>query len=237
VSLQNDYAKQKIKLARIIGLPPAANFNTSDDIPFARASPLTVDEGLLQARENRADLKAAEAQVRAAELARSAARAERLPSLAFSADYGAIGTNPSNSHGTFTLVGSLRVPVWQGGRTEGNILQADAALEQRRAELEDMRGRIEADLRSALLDLESAQSQIQVAKNNQELARETLRLTRERFDAGITTTVEVVQAQESVSAADLDYITSVFAHNVAKISLARAIGKAEENVPRFLQLQ
>ena len=83
----------------------------------------------------------------------------------------------------------------------------DAALEQRRAELEDLRGRIEADLRSALLDLESAQSQIEVAANNQELARETLRLTRERFDAGITTTVEVVQAQESVSAADLDYIT------------------------------
>ena len=237
VSLQNDYAKQKINLARIIGLPPAANFNTSDDIPFAPASPMTVDEGLLQARENRADLKAAEAQVRAAELARSAARAERLPSLAFSADYGAIGTNPSNSHGTFTLVGSLRVPIWQGGRTEGNIMQADAALEQRRAELEDVRGRIEAELRSALLDLESAQSQIEVAKNNQELAKETLRLTRERFDAGITTTVEVVQAQESVSAADLDYITSVFAHNVAKISLARAIGKAEENVPRFLQLQ
>jgi outer membrane protein TolC len=237
VSLQNDLAKQKINLARIIGLPPAANIDVADDIPFAPAPELTVDQALQQARENRSDLKAAEAQVHAAELARSAARAERLPSLAFSADYGAIGANPSNSHGTFTVVGSLRVPIWQGGRTEGSIMQAEAALGQRRAELEDLRGRIEADLRSAFLDLGSAQSQIEVARNNQELARETLRLTRERFDAGITTTVEVVQAQQSVSAADLDYITSVFAHNVAKISLARAVGKAEENVARFLQVQ
>ena len=172
MSLQNDLAKQKINLARIIGLPPAANIDVADDIPFAPAPELTVDQALQQARENRSDLKAAEAQVHAAELARSAARAERLPSLAFSADYGAIGTNPSNSHGTFTIVGSLRVPIWQGGRTEGSIIQAEAALEQRRAELEDLRGRIEADLRSAFLDLGSAHSQIAVARSNQELARE-----------------------------------------------------------------
>jgi outer membrane protein TolC len=168
-------------------------------------------------------------------LARAAARAELLPSLAISADVGAIGTNHSQAHGTFTVVGSLRVPIWQGGRTEGSIMQAEATLEQRRAELEDLRGRMEADLRSAFLDLGSAKSQIDVARNNQELARETLRLTRERFDAGITTTVEVVQAQQAVSAADLDYITSVFAHNVAKIGIARAIGNAEENTMRFLQ--
>jgi outer membrane protein TolC len=236
VSLQNDLSKQKINLARIAGLSPVGDFEVADEIPFAPAPGISMDQALQQARGNRADLKAAEGQVHAAELARSAARAERLPSLAFSADYGAIGTNPSQSHGTFTVAGSLRVPIWQGGRTEGSIMQAEAALEQRRAELEDMRGRIEAEIRTAFLDLGSAQSQIEVAHNNQELARETLRLTRERFDAGITTTVEVVQAQQSVSAADLDYITSVFAHNVAKISLARALGRAEENVTRFLQV-
>jgi outer membrane protein TolC len=236
VSLQNDLAKQKINLARITGLPPSASFDLADAIPFAPPPDLTFEQALRQAFENRADLKAAEAQVRAAELARSAARAERLPSLAFSADYGAIGINPSQSHGTFTVVGSLRVPIWQGGRTQGSIMQAEAALEQRRAELEDLRGRVEADLRSAFLDLGSANNQIAVARNNQELARETLRLTRERLDAGITTTVEVVQAQQSVSGADLDYITSVFAHNIAKISIARAMGHAGDNVMRFLSI-
>jgi outer membrane protein TolC len=235
VSLQNDLAKQKINLARLIGLPTADPFELATDVPFSPGPEIPLEQALKEAIDNRADLKSAEAQVRAAELARSAARAERIPSLAVSADYGVIGANPTNSHGTFTIVGSLRVPIWQGGRTEGAIAQADAALEQRRAELDDLRGRIEADLKTALLDLAATRSQIDVAHSNQELSRETLRLTRERLDAGITTTVEVVQAQQSVSAADVDYITSVFAHNVAKISLARALGRTEENLPRFLQ--
>lgn len=236
VSLENDLAKQKINLARIVGLPPTDTFELASDAPFSPTPAITLEQALQEATENRADLKAAEAQVRAAELARSAARAERLPSLGVSADYGVIGINPANSHGTFTIVGSLRIPIWQGGRTEGAIMQAEAALEQRRAELEDLRGRISADLRTTLLDLASSGSQVEVARSNQELSRETLRLTRERFEAGITTTVEVVQAQQSVSAADVDYITSVFSHNVAKIALARSIGKAEENIPRFLPL-
>ncbi len=237
VSVQNDLAKQKINLARLIGLPPSDRFELVNEAPFSPLPDMTFDQAFKEARDNRADLKAAETQVRAAELARSAARAERLPSLALSADYGVIGVNPANSHGTFTVVGSLRVPIWQGGRTEGAIQQAEAALEQRRAELEDLRGRIEADLRTAFLDVAAASSQVELAQRNQELARETLRLTRERFDAGITTTVEVVQAQQSVSAAEADYITSVFAHNVAKISLARSVGNTEQGIARFLPLQ
>ncbi|HYI94454.1 MAG TPA: TolC family protein [Bryobacteraceae bacterium] len=237
VSVHNDLAKQKINLARIIGLSPSASFELLNELPFSPLPDLTFDQAFKEARENRADLKSAETQVRAAELARSAARAERLPSLSVSADYGVIGVNPANSHGTFTVVGSLRVPIWQGGRTEGAIQQAEAALEQRRAELEDLRGRIEADLRAAFLDVAAASSQVELARQNQELARDTLRLTRERFDAGITTTVEVVQAQQSVSAAEADYITSVFAHNVAKISLARSVGNTEQGIARFLPLQ
>jgi outer membrane protein TolC len=181
-------------------------------------------------------LKAAEAQLRAAEKSRIAARAERLPSLALSADYGSIGVNPSQSHGTFTVVGTLRVPIWQGGKTEGDIEQADAALIQRRAELEDTRGRIESDVRSAFLDLAAAASQVELSRANQKVARETLDLTRQKYDAGISDSLEVVQAQESVASSDLDYISSLFAHNLAKLSLARAIGHAAENLPDYLSL-
>jgi outer membrane protein TolC len=179
-------------------------------------------------------LKAAQAQILAAERSRTAARSERLPSLAVSADYGAIGTNPSQSHGTFNVTGTLKIPIWQGGRTEGDIEQADAAVQQRRAELDDLRGRIESDLRGAFLDLQAASSQVEVARNNQTVARETLTLTRQRLDAGVTDSVEVIQAEEAVSSADLDYITSLFAHNLAKLTLARSIGNAETRLGEFL---
>lgn len=233
-TVQNDLAKQKINLARIVGLPPNQNFELADTIGFSPAPTLTPEDALKQAMDRRADLKAAEAQVRAAERTLAAAKAERYPTLALSADYGAIGMNPSNSHGTFTVTGSLKFPIWQGGRTEGDIAQAQAALEQRRAELSDLKGRIESDIRTALLDVETAAGQIDVAKNNQEVSRQTLDLTRQRLEAGITDPVEVVQAQESVATADLDYINSLFAHNLAKLTLARAIGHAEENLRQFL---
>jgi outer membrane protein TolC len=236
MSLQNDVAKQKINLARLVGLPVNDGYEITDDIPYSPAPDLTIEQALKQAYETRADLQSAEAQVRAAERTRSAARWEHLPSLALSADYGAIGVNPGQSHGTFTVVGTLRIPIWQGGRTEGETQEADAALGQRRAELEDVRGRIEADVRDAFLDLKTAANQLEVARNNQQVARETLTLTRQRFEAGITDAVEVTQAQESVVSADLDYITSVFAHNLSKVALARAIGRAEERLGQFLKM-
>ena len=180
-TLENDFAKQKINLARLIGLPPSDAYSLSGEPSSSPPVDLDFDHALTQAVENRFDLKAAEAQLRAAKRTKNAATAERLPSLDVSADYGAIGTNPSQSHGTFTFVGTLRVPIWNGGKTEGSIEQADAALEQRRAELDDMRGRIEADVRQALLDLQTTRKQMDLAANNKRVARETLELTRQRF--------------------------------------------------------
>jgi outer membrane protein TolC len=233
VSLENDDAKQKINLARLVGLPATDRFDISDSIPFSSAPPMEVEAALRQALSQRPDLQAAQAQIRAAKFTHSAARAERLPSLSLNADYGAIGTNPAESHGTFSVVGTLRVPVWLGGRTEGDIEQADAALEQRKAELEDVRGHIENDVRTAFLDLQAASEQVEVARRNLEVTRQTLDLTQQRVDAGVAEYVEMIQAREAVASADLDYINSVFSHNVAKLSLARAIGGAAENLPMF----
>ncbi len=236
-SLQNDLAKQKINLARLTGLPPNDHYELSDDVPFAEAPVTGEEDAVAQALMQRADIKAAQAQIRAAERTVAAARAERLPSLSLSADYGVIGTNPAESHGTFTIAGTLRIPIWEGGRTEGDIEQANAAVAQRRAELEDLRSRVESDVRNAFLDLQTAISQVEVARQNLDVTRETLTLTRQRFDAGITDSVEVSQAQSSVASAELDYINSVFAHNVAKLSLARAAGGSAESLGRFLKLQ
>jgi outer membrane protein TolC len=237
LSLQNDLAKQKINLARLTGLPPSDQYELTDDIPYSPAPPITVDDALKQAYDNRPDLKAAQAQVRAAELAKSAARDERLPSLAVNADYGAIGTNPGEARATYTVSGTLNVPIWQGGRAGGDVEEADAALEQRRAELEDERSQIESQVREAYLDVEAAASQVELADKNRQVIAETLGETRLRLNAGVSDNVALVQSQESMAGADLDYIDSVFAHNVAKLSLARAIGGAAESLPQFLKMQ
>lgn len=237
ITLENDLAKQKINLARLTGLEPDDQYDISDLLPFSPPPPMGLYEALRQAFGCRSDLKAAEAQVNAARKARDAARAERLPSFSIYADYGAIGVNPSQSSGTFAVVGAVTFPIWQGGRISGDIQRAEAALSQRRAELEDIKGEIESDVRNAFLDLQTSARQVEVARKNIQIAQHNLDLSRQRFDAGVTDNTEVVRSQEDVANANLDYINSLFAHNVAKLSLARATGLAAENLPSFLKMQ
>jgi outer membrane protein TolC len=237
LSLKNDLAKQKINLARMIGLPPNDQYDLSDEVPFAPTAPLTIVDALAQAFQQRADLKAADAQVRAAERAHAAARAERYPSLGVSADYGGIGVNPNQLETTYTAAASLKIPIWQGGRAEGDIQQSDATLAQRRAEYEDLKGQIESEVRSAYLDLQAAASQVELAQRNVQVNKEALELTRQKVEAGVTDNVQYVQAQEEVTNAEFDFINGVFAFNVAKLSLARAMGRAADALPDALKVQ
>jgi outer membrane protein TolC len=237
ITLRNDLAKQKINLARLTGLAPNPAYQLTDRFPFSPAPVENVDAAVARAEQQRADLKAAQLQVEAAAKALSAARAERLPSAAVNGDYELIGTNPAHSHGAFSVTGTLTIPLWQGGRTAGDIAQAEAVLAQRKAELEDTRGQIEAQVRQAYLDLEAAAGQVEVARQNVQVAQESLEMTRARMEAGVINTVEVVQAQQTVASAQLDLIDSVFAHNLAKLSLARALGHAADRIPNLLKPQ
>ncbi|HEV2522695.1 MAG TPA: TolC family protein [Candidatus Acidoferrales bacterium] len=235
VSLQNDLAKQKINLARMIGLPANDQYDVTENVPFSPAAPGTMDDALGQAFKQRADLKSADAQMRAAERAHSAARAERYPSLSVTSDYGGIGVNPGQLETTYTATATLKIPIWQGGRAEGDIQQADAALSQRRAEYEDLKGQIESDVRSAYLDLQAAASQVEVAQKNVEVNKEALELTRQKVEVGVIDNVTYVQAQEDVTNAEFDYINGVFAYNIAKLSLARAMGRAADAFPELFK--
>jgi outer membrane protein TolC len=234
IAAQDQQAKDFLSLARAIGLPPGQDFTLTDSAPYAPLQGVTLEKALQDAYANRSDYLSAQLEVQAAELSRKAAAAENYPSVSSQVDYGDIGPNFANSHGTFSAAASVNIPIFQGTRVRGDVLEADAKLQQRRAEVEDLRGRIDQDVRSAFLDLTSATDLVNVAQSNKGLARETLSEAQDRFGAGVTDNIEVVQAQESVSAADQAYISSLYAFNIAKVQLARAMGIAEQAVKTYL---
>jgi outer membrane protein TolC len=236
-SEQAEYAKLKIALARLIGLSPGQEITLTDALPYAPLENLTLEQAIDLASHNRSDLKAAEAQMHAAEFSRKAAVAERFPTLDFAADYGVIGVNLPTSHGTFSVEGALHFPIWAGGQARGDIREADARLQQRRAAYDDLRARVEADVRTAFLDLTAAAELVRVAQSRRVLAQDELQQSRDRFASGVADTVEVVQAQEVVSSAEQDYIASLNAHNLAKASVARASGQAEKTMRDLLRSQ
>ncbi len=234
IEAKNDFAIQKITLARVIGLAPSQDFDLTDKSIYSPPEPMAVDDVLRRAYATRSDFRAATAEVRAAELSRKVAVGGYLPSLSFDADYGTGGAHPSDATRVYDMRGTLSIPIFTGNRVHGDIQQANARLEQARERLDSLRAQIEADVRTALLNLESSAEQVEVARSNIDLADQTLAQSRDRFTAGVTDTVEVVQSQEAVASAHDQYISSLYKYNFAKISLIRALGAGVQGVKEYL---
>ena len=230
---QNALEKDKLALARTIGLPLAQSFNLTDKAPYAPFDQLQADQLILEAEANRKDLAALAEQAAAAAEQRKAATAARLPTIAAAADYGDTGTTLAHSHGTVNATASLSVPVFEEFALRGQAQQAQAQLDTAQAQLSDRKAQVEADVRDALLDIASAQKQVEVARSSVDLANEALKEAQERYANGVSDNLAVSQAQQSVAQADSQYVASLYRHNVAKLSLARALG-AGQNYRNYL---
>lgn len=236
IQSKNDFEIQKLTLARVIGLAPGQQFDLTDTSPYQETAVPGVDEEIKLAYSGRSDYQSALADERAAEYSKHAAEAGYYPSFDISADYGLAGTYPNVvTHGIFDVRGTLTIPIFQGGSVHGDIVAADSRLEQSRERLEDLRAQIDTDVRTSLFNLESASEQVVVAESNIDLAEQTLTQSRDRFRAGVTDTVEVVQSQEQVASAHESYISSLYAYNYAKISLIRATGQGEAGVTQYFK--
>jgi outer membrane protein TolC len=233
IQAQNDFAIQKITVARVIGLATSQDFELSDKSLYQPMENVTIEEALRRAYSSRSDYRAAASDVRAAELSRKAATAGYLPSLSFGADYGTGGGHPSNATPVYDVRGTLSIPIFTGNSVHGDVQQADARLEQSRERLDNLRAQIEADVRTALFNLQSSAELVKVARSNIDLADQTLAQSRDRFTAGVTDTVEVVQSQEAVASAHEQYINSLYNYNFAKISFIRALGIGEQGVKQY----
>lgn len=223
---ENDLEKDKLTLDRITGIPLEQQWSPAHEYSF---SPLPEQS----AAQNRFDLKSAQQSVAAAEHDVRAARDQRLPSASFAASYGSGGVNPGNYNQVYSVSAGIAVPIFTGGRIRADVHDSEAKLAQREAEYRDLQGRIAYDLRVARLDAQASETAVKVAQGNQGLAQRAFEQSEDRYRNGVTNYLEVVQANEAVVTAEENYISSLFSYNVAKISLARALGSAETRLALF----
>ncbi|MDR3451660.1 MAG: TolC family protein, partial [Rhodoferax sp.] len=224
---RNGLEKDKLALARTIGLPLAQAFNLADRAPYAAFDQIDVEAAIRDAHANRKDLAAMVEAVKAAEEQRKAATADRLPTVKFAGDYGDIGVNVRHSHGTGDAQGTLTVPVFEEFALRGEAQVAQSQLDTQRAQLSDMHAQVDADVRDALLDIESAQKQVEVARSSVDLAGEALSEAQQRYANGVSDNLAVSQAEQSLAVANDQYVASLYRHNMAKLSLARSLGAAQ----------
>ena len=230
----NQLEKDRLTLGRIIGLAIDQEFELSDSLAYHPLSGVTGETATAEALRSRADLRSAEASVQAATFAVRAQKAQRLPVVSLTADYGGGGANIGNFNQVYTIAGNISVPIYTGGRIHADIEQAQADLSRQEAEYEDLKGRVVYDVRVAWLDLSASDSSVKVAERNKALAEQALTQSKDRYTNGVTNYLEVIQALETVAAASENYIESLFSYDVAMISFSRAMGGAETKLQELL---
>ena len=234
ISTTNQLAKDKLALARTIGLPLDQKFELTDTTPYAALDTPDPDEAFQLAIKQRKDLAAATEQVKAGEATRKAAVYDQLPTVTASGNFGDQGTTVAHSHGTYLAEGQLSVPILQIAKTRGEEETAGAQLDQARAKLSDQVQQVNADVRDAILDIQTAAKLVDATKSNVDLAREALSEAQQRYKAGVDNSLSVSQALATDRQAEDQYISALYQHNVAKLSLARALGVASTNYKEYL---
>jgi len=132
------------------------------------------------------------------------------------------------------VMGAVDVPLYRGGQGIARQRDTEIAVRARTAEADSLRGQIEYEVRAAQLDLDAADDTLALAVRRRDLAGQQLAQATDRFAAGVTDNLEVVQAQEGVALADEQYIDTLYQFNVAKALLAQALGVTEQAMQAFL---
>lgn len=248
IAAENALDKDKLALARTIGMPLEQKFTLADSTAFASLDSLNVDllnpdstsqaqlepeAAIAKARENRADRAALAEQTKAGEDEHKAAVDDRLPTIKVDADFGDIGVNVRHSHGTSDAIGTLSIPVFKEAELHGESVYTSAQLDALKAELSDKNAQIDADVREALLDIKAARKLVETARSNVDLAAEALSEARLAYSSGVSDNLGVTDALAAYAGANAQLVSSQYQYNMARLSLARALGDTK-NYKQYL---
>ncbi|MBS1799677.1 MAG: TolC family protein [Acidobacteria bacterium] len=231
---ENVFAKDKIALNRLIGLPAEQELTLTDPAPYAEFAELPLDQAMALAFDRRKDLRSLQAQQELAGRTVKAVKYERLPSLAFDGNYGVLGETTGLYHGVFSAAGKLTFPIFQEGQLRGEREVAQAQVTGLRQQVASLKVSIEQQIRASMMDVATAQALVQVARSNVDLASQQLQDTTDRYIAGVDDNLPVVQAQATLAAAKSRLVQTLYQYNQAKLNLARNTGVVETQYKTYL---
>lgn len=225
---QNEEESARLNLIRTLGIDFEVRLVLTDELKFLPVARQSPEQALTIARGQRLELQAQEQRQRLATLSLSSVTSERIPSLSLAGDYGWIGLKPEDALATRSIGLNFSIPIFDGGQRESRISESRSRVRQESIRMKDVSDQITLEVRNALLTLESSTQQVAVAEKGLELALKELTFARDRFTAGLTTNIEVTNAQTSVARARDNQIEALFRFNASRINLARAKGEIEK---------
>ena len=222
--VENERRRARLQLLRAMGLRLDTDIDLTDTLEFVPMDATTLEQARAKALAGRPDLAAQQERESNARLAASAVKLERLPSLAAFGDYGSIGNGIGSALATRTYGVSLRVPVFDGGRRDARRAEALSQYRQERLRTTDLKDEVELEVRVSLDALASAEEQVKVAKEGLQLALDETGHARRRYAAGISGSLEVIDAETRLERARDNQTAALYNYNLARIDLAQATG-------------
>jgi outer membrane protein len=214
-------------LAELLDLPPNNDVEAADTLEFYELPTYDITATIAKALTTRPEMRSIESQQNIAALSRKSASEQRLPQLEFSGHWYYQGEHFSDAIPAYSYLLGLEIPVFTGGRIRAEVAQADLQQKQVEERKKALESRIVREVKSAIEELESARSAVEVANLGLQLSNEEVAQAQRRFAAGITTNVEVVQAQDALARANTNQIEALFRFNQSRANLARAVGEVE----------
>jgi len=185
-----------------------------------------------EARSQRPELRALDERRQALRHDVQRAGRERLPKITFVGDFGVYGESPVKNLSTYSIGGTLTIPIWTSGGIENDIKAAKFRLRQWEQEKRDLDNTIQQEITRALVEHGAAENARQAALRAVTAAKEALELARLRYSAGLTTNLDVVTAQNILAQAEEEEIRARYDGLLAHARLARARGDVMSFVSR-----
>jgi len=227
---QNDQRTALLALLNAIGADESSDVVLVDPLPAAPPVP-PVGSALAAAQQQRPELKEVVAREKEASLGVSAARARRMPSVAFDFEGDYSGNHTSDLLWTRRVAATLGMPLFRAD-INAAVARARADLHDREIERTQRERDVEQDVRRAVLSLENANARVAVATENARVAEEALTVAQDRRAAGYGTPVEVDRAQDSYRQAREDLIAAQADAAAAQYDLQHATGDIRRLIER-----
>ncbi len=214
-------------LAELLDLPRGQEPQAADALQFFDLPAYDKTTAIAAALADRPEMQSLASQEHIAQLSRKAASEQRLPQLDFSGLWMYQGAHFSDGIPAYTYLLGLDIPIFTGGRIQAEI--GRATLEQKRVDENRrlLQARIIREVKSAIDELEAARNAVGVANLGLTLANDEIAQAQRRFQAGVTTNIEVVTAQDSLARANANQIEALYRFNQSRANLARAMGEVE----------
>ena len=225
------------RLAEILNISQSANLTAADPVEQAGSWRLSLEESIVQAFKNRPELEQQLVQRDVSKQQRRSIQAGRLPQLSVAAAYNVLGQDPDDPNpfaargwaDGYSIRANLTWSIFDGGAARARVKQRDADIAIAETRFDQLRNQVRREVEQAYFGLESSFENIETSEAGVLQSREALRLARLRFQAGVGTQTDVIQAETDLTRAERNRLSAIITYNLGLSSLQRAVSNLPTN--------